>query len=126
VSRVGPGLGDGLGATQRFIEEIAAPLFGLADLEDGYRTPPLTAGQGLVVTTDTFLVDPVEFPGGDLGALAAAGAVNDLLAAGADPLYLTLGVLASEDLDHAVLERCLKSLARHAARCGAQVVAGDT
>lgn len=80
----------------------------------------------LMVTTDGFIVHPLEFPGGDIGSLAVHGTVNDLAVAGAVPVYLTLACFLEEGLETAVLERILLSMARAATESGVQVVAGDT
>ena len=84
-------------------------------------------GRELVLTTDAFTVQPLEFPGGDIGALAVNGTVNDLAVAGAVPLYLTLSVIVEEGFEIARLERIAASMARAAeAAAGVVVVAGDT
>jgi hydrogenase expression/formation protein HypE len=87
---------------------------------------PANAGEQLVVTTDGFTVQPLEFPGGDIGSLAVHGTVNDLAVSGAIPRYLTLSVFLEEGLEIAVLRRVVDSLARAARQCGVAVVAGDT
>ncbi len=83
-------------------------------------------GQQLVVTTDGFTVQPLEFPGGNIGSLAVHGTVNDLAVTGAMPRYLTLGVILEEGLEIAVLRRVVDALALAARQCGVSVVAGDT
>ncbi len=85
----------------------------------------LPAGE-VVVTTDGFTVQPLEFPGGDIGALAVHGTVNDLAVAGAVPQYLTLNVLVEEGFEIEQLERLIKSLAEAAREAGVAVAAGDT
>jgi hydrogenase expression/formation protein HypE len=80
----------------------------------------------LVVTTDGFTVQPLEFPGGDIGSLAVHGTVNDLAVSGATPVYLTLDLFLEEGFELARLERILASLAAAAHACGVRVVAGDT
>ncbi|MDE2148463.1 MAG: hydrogenase expression/formation protein HypE [Gammaproteobacteria bacterium] len=87
---------------------------------------PSEAGTELVVTTDGFTVQPLEFPGGDIGSLAVHGTVNDLAVAGATPRYLTLNAFIEEGLEIAVLRRLVASLGRAARDCGVAVVAGDT
>lgn len=69
----------------------------------------------LFITTDGFTVKPLEFPGGDIGALAVHGTVNDLAVAGATPLYLTVNAFIEEGLPLATLERLVTSLAQAAA-----------
>lgn len=83
-------------------------------------------GGPLAVTTDSFVVQPVFFPGGDIGKLSVCGTVNDLTAGGAEPLYLTAAFILEEGLDLDELERIVASMARSAGECGMVVVAGDT
>lgn len=80
----------------------------------------------LFITTDGFTVKPLEFPGGDIGALAVHGTVNDLSVAGATPLYLTVNAFIEEGLPLATLERLVASLAQAAREAKVRVVAGDT
>ena len=86
---------------------------------------PGLAGE-IMVTTDGFTVQPLEFPGGNLGSLAVHGVVNDLAVAGAEPRYLTLSAIIEEGLEVAVLDRLVASFARAAAESGVMVAAGDT
>jgi len=86
---------------------------------------PMPAKQ-IVITTDSFTVRPLEFPGGDIGSLAVHGTVNDLAVCGARPLYLTLNVLLEEGLELAQLDRIIASLGHAARQAGTAVVAGDT
>jgi len=78
------------------------------------------------VTTDGFIVQPLEFPGGDIGALAVNGTVNDLAVCGARPRYLTLNAFIEEGLEVEQLDRIVASLAAAASAAGVHVVAGDT
>lgn len=80
----------------------------------------------LLFTTDGFTVQPLEFPGGDIGALAVHGTCNDLAVAGGLPRYLSLNVFIEEGLEVAVLDRLIASLAQAAREVGVRVVAGDT
>ena len=77
-------------------------------------------------TTDSYVVHPLEFPGGDIGRLAVCGTVNDLAMQGADPLYLSLGMILEEGLSLAVLKRVVGSIATAAEEAGVAIVAGDT
>ncbi len=88
--------------------------------------PGLTAGDRLALTTDSYVVDPLFFPGGDIGTLAVNGTVNDLAVGGARPLYLTCGFILEEGLPLATLERVVESMATAAAAAGVAIVAGDT
>jgi len=83
-------------------------------------------GGRLALTTDSFVVTPLFFRGGDIGKLAVSGTVNDLAVSGASPLYLTVGFILEEGLPLAALERVVASLAATARQAGVTVVAGDT
>ncbi|MCL4315277.1 MAG: hydrogenase expression/formation protein HypE [Gammaproteobacteria bacterium] len=107
---------------QVFAHHLANPLL---DIEADAVPMPIPEGE-IMLTTDGFTVQPLEFPGGDIGALAVHGTVNDLAVAGATPLYLTLNALIEEGLEIAQLQRVIASLARSARETGVQVVAGDT
>jgi hydrogenase expression/formation protein HypE len=80
----------------------------------------------IVLSTDTFVVNPLEFPGGDIGTLAVNGTVNDLSMMGATPCYLTVGFIIEEGLPLETLDRIIVSMARAAKIAGVQVVTGDT
>lgn len=80
----------------------------------------------IALTTDAFVVDPLEFPGGDIGRLAVCGTLNDLAMAGARPLGLSLALILEEGLPLAVLDRVLSSAAAAAAEVGVRIVTGDT
>ena len=80
----------------------------------------------LVISTDGFTVEPLEFPGGDIGSLAIHGTVNDLAVSGAMPLYLTLNAFIEEGLEIALLDRIVQSMAKTCIECGVKIVAGDT
>ena len=84
------------------------------------------SGLSIAITTDSFVVTPLFFPGGDIGSLAVYGAVNDLAVSGAKPLYLTLSLILEEGLPMALLDRVLLSVASAAMETGTSVVAGDT
>ena len=80
----------------------------------------------IAYSTDSFVVTPTIFKGGDIGKLAVCGTVNDLLMMGAKPLYLTSAYILEEGLDSDHLETCAASMARTAAAAGVRIVAGDT
>ncbi len=86
----------------------------------------LPAGSRLALTTDSYVVHPLFFPGGDIGRLAVCGTVNDLSTAGADPLYLTLAFILEEGFPLADLDRILASIAATAREAGVRIVTGDT
>jgi hydrogenase expression/formation protein HypE len=106
----------------RFLPRFGSPF--LAELGDGARVPVI--GTEVVVSTDTFVVSPVEFPGGNIGHLAVHGTVNDLAMMGATPKYLSAGFVLEEGLELAVLDRVLDAMASAAAACGVEIVTGDT
>ncbi|HET6454991.1 MAG TPA: hydrogenase expression/formation protein HypE [Armatimonadota bacterium] len=80
----------------------------------------------LAFTTDSFVVDPLFFPGGDIGKLAICGTVNDLAAAGAQPIALSAAFILEEGLEFEVLERIVDSMSRTASEVGVSIVTGDT
>jgi hydrogenase expression/formation protein HypE len=96
----------------------------LAELGDGAVLGRIDGP--VVFTTDSFVVQPLEFPGGDIGRLAVAGTVNDLLMMGATPVALSLGLILEEGLDFSVLDRVIASIARTAEEAGVVVATGDT
>jgi hydrogenase expression/formation protein HypE len=126
--------GAGGKATQTLIEAIFLEAFRnplLEPLEDAARLPvPETAAAGaaatIALTTDSFVVSPLFFPGGNIGDLAVNGTVNDLAVAGATPLYLTAGFILEEGFPVADLTRITESMRDAAAAAGVQVVTGDT
>src|SRR5688572_30426151 len=83
-------------------------------------------GLGLALTTDSFVVKPLRFPGGSIGELAVNGTVNDLAVAGARPLALTLSLILEEGLDAGTLKEEVEAIARTARSAGVRVVTGDT
>ncbi|MEQ8736098.1 MAG: hydrogenase expression/formation protein HypE [Rhodospirillaceae bacterium] len=83
-------------------------------------------GSDIMITTDGFTVQPLSFPGGDIGSLAVNGTVNDLAVAGATPLYLCLSALIEEGLEVEALDRIVESAAEAARQANVNIVAGDT
>ena len=83
-------------------------------------------GGRFAYSTDSFVVNPIEFKGGNIGKLSVCATVNDLLMMGAEPLYLSSGFILEEGLDTAVLDRIAKALSEEAEKAGVQVVTGDT
>ncbi|HVZ47822.1 MAG TPA: hydrogenase expression/formation protein HypE [Gemmatimonadaceae bacterium] len=96
----------------------------LAALGDGSIVA--TGLETLVVSTDSFVVTPIEFPGGDIGSLAVHGTLNDVAMMGARPVCLTAGFVLEEGLPLDVLDRVIASMARAAREAGVPIVAGDT
>jgi len=105
-----------------FLDAFRNPL--LEPLEDGASLT--TAAGRLAFTTDSFVVSPLFFPGGDIGDLAVNGTVNDLAMCGARPLYLSCGFILEEGFPVADLQRIVASMAAAATRAGVQIVTGDT
>ena len=106
-----------------FARHLASPALDTAG--DAAVLPSLPEGD-FVFTTDGFTVQPLEFPGGNIGSLAVHGTTNDLAVAGAVPLYLSLNCFIEEGLEIDVLERAVVSLAEAARAVGVQVATGDT
>lgn len=82
--------------------------------------------QSAAFTTDSYVIDPLFFPGGDIGKLAVCGTVNDLAVAGARPAYLTAGFIIEEGLPITTLEAVVKSMKSEAEKAGIYIVSGDT
>jgi len=121
------GHGSGGKLTARLIEKMILPAFrnpALERLDDQAILP--FGGARLAFTTDSYVVTPIFFPGGDIGELAVNGTVNDLAMGGARPLYLSLAFILEEGLPIADLERVIQSARRAAGRAGVEVVTGDT
>jgi hydrogenase expression/formation protein HypE len=112
--------GAGGKATQTLIEGLLAPAFGMEDLADAGL-----AGD-IALTTDSFVVKPLRFPGGSIGELAVNGTINDLAVAGAQPLALSLALILEEGLDSDVLRAEVDAIARAADAAGVHVITGDT
>ena len=119
--------GGGGRLTQRLIEQVFLPAFANAPLEtrhDGALVE--VAGRKLAFTTDSYVVRPLIFPGGDIGDLAVNGTVNDLAMCGARPLFLSCGFILEEGLEMAVLRRIVDSMRKAAEAAKVQLVTGDT
>ena len=119
--------GSGGRASHELITGVFVPQFKnalLEGLEDS--TVFEIGGQKLAFSTDSYTVDPIFFPGGDIGCLAVNGTVNDLAMRGAEPLYLSVGFIIEEGFPMADLARILKSMKEAAEAAGVQIIAGDT
>jgi hydrogenase expression/formation protein HypE len=112
--------GAGGKATQTLIEGLLAPAFGIDELGDAALI------DDIALTTDSFVVKPLRFPGGSIGELAVNGTVNDLAMAGARPLALSLALIVEEGLEATVLRAEVEAMAAAAAAAGVRIVAGDT
>jgi hydrogenase expression/formation protein HypE len=124
MNRISLELGSGGKLMREFIAGRILPAFRnpyLESLADASHLPP-----GIALTTDSYVVDPIFFPGGDIGSLAVNGTVNDLVVSGALPQYLSLGLILEEGLPWDNLSRILGSIKRAARAAGVWVTTGDT
>lgn len=124
--------GGGGKAMRDLIDDVVCSTLdgGLLETDEDQARLPLAelfeAGDRLAFTTDSFVVDPLFFPGGDIGKLAVHGTVNDLAVGGAIPRYLSCGLILEEGLPIDTLRRVLQSIGEAAAEAGVHVVTGDT
>src|SRR5690242_12636294 len=121
--------GSGGKATRRLIEGIFGPALStplLGRLGDAGIFAPGERRPRLAFTTDTYVVNPLFFPGGDIGKLAVHGTINDLAMAGARPLYLSASFILEEGCSLMDLRRIVDSMAKAAREAGVAIVAGDT
>ncbi len=124
MAKISLELGSGGRLMRDFIAAEIVPAFrnpALADLGDAARLPG-----GLVFTTDSYVVDPLFFPGGDIGTLCINGTVNDLVVSGARPRFVSLALIIEEGFEEDDLRRVLRSVRTSAKRAGVAVVTGDT
>ncbi|MBM3890807.1 MAG: hydrogenase expression/formation protein HypE, partial [Verrucomicrobia bacterium] len=111
----------------QLIEKMLVPAFGNALLDARHDGAVLQIGDArLAFTTDSYVVRPLFFPGGDIGQLAVHGTVNDLAMCGARPLYLSAGFIIEEGLPMETLWRIVQSMRQAADAAGVQLVTGDT
>lgn len=119
--------GDGGKKTAALIKEVFYKHFGNEQLENSRDAAVFPIEQGrLALTTDSFVVRPLFFPGGDIGKLAVCGTVNDLVTAGAKPLFLSAAFVIEEGFDIEWLERIAQSMGDVCEQVGAKIVTGDT
>ncbi|MEW6623489.1 MAG: hydrogenase expression/formation protein HypE [Bacillota bacterium] len=121
--------GSGGRLSHELVEEVIYPIFnnnGGQDLLDAAVIPvPVQPGK-LAMTTDSYVISPIFFPGGDIGRLAACGTINDLAVCGAIPKFMSVGLIIEEGFPIRELKQVLHSLADTAAEAGVSVVTGDT
>src|SRR5215470_10879502 len=111
----------------QLIGKLFVPAFRNALLESQHDATVFeVGGQRLAMTTDSYVVRPLFFPGGDLGSLAVHGTVNDLAMAGARPLYLSAAFIIEEGLPMETLWRLVSSMQAAARNAGVEVITGDT
>lgn len=124
-------LGHGSGGTmmKRIIDEVFFEAYADEELlegNDAASLPAPAAGERIAYSTDSFVVTPHFFPGGDIGGLAVCGTVNDVATSGAVPKYLSCGFILEEGFPVADLKRICKSMAEMAKEAGVHIVTGDT
>jgi hydrogenase expression/formation protein HypE len=125
--RIVLGHGSGGRLTHQLIEKIFMPAFANAALEQRHDGAVVSVhGARLAFTTDSFVVRPLIFPGGNIGDLAVNGTVNDLAMCGARPLYLSSGFILEEGLEMDTLRTVVASMQRAAAAANVQLITGDT
>jgi hydrogenase expression/formation protein HypE len=119
--------GDGGKYTQLLIQQLFYKYFNNKLLLQAGDSTVLPAMEGtLAFTTDSFVVKPLFFSGGDIGKLAVCGTINDLVVAGAKPLYLSAGFIIEEGFSMQLLERVVKSMGEVCIKAGVNIVTGDT
>ena len=119
--------GGGGRLTQQLLREIFLPAFANPQLDEAHDGAVLEVGaERLAFTTDSYVVRPLFFPGGDIGTLAVNGTVNDLLMCGARPRWLSAGFIIEEGLPMETLWRVAQSMRQSAAAAGVTLVTGDT
>lgn len=118
--------GSGGAATSELIGAIFAKEFASTTLDKMEDSAVVEGAGKIAVTTDSFVVTPVTYPGGDIGRLCICGTVNDLLMRGAKPKYITCGFILQEGLEVAKLQEVVQSMAECAREAGVEIVAGDT
>lgn len=118
--------GSGGLSTTELIKDIFAGRFSNPVLDKMEDSAIVDGAERIAITTDSFVVNPLIFNGGDIGRLAICGTVNDLLMRGAHPRYITCGFILEEGLDSSVLEEVTQSMADTAKEAGVIIVAGDT
>ncbi len=113
--------------THEVINNIFRKYFSNDILLQGDDSAVLNFEEGKVAfTTDSFVITPIFFKGGDIGKLAICGTVNDLASAGAKPLYISCGFILEEGLPVSDLEKIAESMGKTARDCGVKIVTGDT
>ena len=125
MERILLGHGSGGRLMYQLIREYFVPKFELKTLNDSAVLDRIDQGK-LAFTTDSYVVSPVFFPGGNIGELAVYGTVNDLSMVGAKPLYLTAGLILEEGFPLNDLKKILASMSNAAEKAGVKIVGGDT
>lgn len=121
------GHGSGGKLTSQLIEDVFLPVFGSAELDKLHDSAVLSMPTGkLAFTTDSYVVNPLFFAGGNIGKLAVCGTVNDLAMSGARPLYMSVGFILEEGFEIEKLKLIVRTMKEEADRAGIQMVTGDT
>jgi hydrogenase expression/formation protein HypE len=121
------GHGSGGELMHQLIKDVFIKHFGNEILNEQTDSAVLQAGSSdIAFTTDSFVIDPLFFPGGNIGKLAVCGTVNDLAVSGAEPLYISVSFIIEEGFPIADLEKITESLAAEAKKAGVLIVTGDT
>ncbi len=125
MERILLGHGSGGKLMYQLIREHFVPQFELKALNDSAVLKGISKGK-MAFTTDSYVVSPIFFPGGNIGELAVYGTVNDLSMVGAKPLYITSGLILEEGFPLEDLKKILTSMSEAAQKAGVKIVAGDT
>lgn len=118
--------GSGGKKTSELIDQLIVPAFSnneLSKLSDGAI---LNADERIVFSTDSFVVSPLFFPGGNIGKLSVCGTVNDICVSGGIPKYLSLGLIIEEGFSKAKLVEIVEAISKECSICGVKIVTGDT
>ncbi len=126
MSKITMAHGSGGRSSAQLMESIFGKYFKNDVLDKMEDAAVLEINGKIAFSTDTFVVTPLEFNGGDIGKLCICGTVNDLLMMGAEPKYISCGFVLEEGLDIDTLERIVATMARQAEIAGVKIVAGDT
>lgn len=118
--------GSGGAATSELIGAIFAKEFKSDTLNQMEDSAVVAGSQRIAVTTDSFVVTPMRYPGGNIGRLCICGTVNDLLMRGAKPKYITCGFILQEGMEVSVLQEIVHEMAETAREAGVEIIAGDT
>ncbi|MEG2152430.1 MAG: hydrogenase expression/formation protein HypE [Clostridia bacterium] len=124
--RIGLAHGAGGMAYRELVEELFLPAFRNDMLSPLTDSAVCAGAERIALTTDSYVISPLFFPGGDIGRLSVCGTVNDLAVSGAVPKYLTVGMILETGLETAVLARIVNSMAQAASEAGVAIVTGDT
>ncbi|MCX5695937.1 MAG: hydrogenase expression/formation protein HypE [Candidatus Omnitrophica bacterium] len=126
TKRILLGHGSGGRLTHNLIKEVLLKKLNNPILRELSDSAVIDYKEKIAFTTDSFVVSPLFFPGGDIGKLAVTGTLNDLVMLGAIPEYLSLALIMEEGLDQAILEKIISSISFYAKKSGVSIVTGDT